>query len=163
MHSNIPLALGLSYLLSAPFVVSEALDNSTVPSECMAICAPIVKLTNVCDFGGQNTTGTNDTSNQNEMMTDVDMELEKANPMAEMAAGTDGAITMNAGSKKLKRQDNTPDEEMAENMCVCENKSFDVAAVMGLCASCMGMNMGSGDMSAMESKLIRYQMFFRFC
>jgi hypothetical protein len=154
MHSTTSLALGLSCLLGVPFVVSQAIDNSTVPSECLSICAPVVELTNICDASGQNTTSANNTSNQNDMLTDVDMELEKANPMAEMAAGMDGAITMKAGSKKLKRQD------MADNMCVCENKSFDVAAIMGLCASCMGINTGSGNKTAVESKFIRLQMFF---
>ncbi|KAF2659592.1 hypothetical protein K491DRAFT_675562 [Lophiostoma macrostomum CBS 122681] len=145
MHLNVPLALRLSGLLGASVVLSEAIVNSTVPSDCTSICAPVVQLTNTC-FGGQNMTNANNTSNQNQMMTDVNLELEKANPMAEMAAGTDGAITMNPASKKLKRQD-----MMAQEMCVCENKSFNVASIMGLCASCMSMKAGSGDNTAVKN------------
>ncbi|KAH7145403.1 hypothetical protein B0J13DRAFT_665723, partial [Dactylonectria estremocensis] len=38
------------------------------------------------------------------------------------------------------RENNESDEEAIEANCICTNTSFDVAAVMGLCASCMAQN-----------------------
>jgi hypothetical protein len=83
-------------------------------------------------------------------------EMAKAQAMGEMAAKMPGAITMNAGLKKLKsRQMNMEgmdmsEEDMAEMMCVCENNSFKVAEIMGLCASCMAQN--NGETAAVESQ-----------
>jgi hypothetical protein len=36
--------------------------------------------------------------------------------------------------------DHGDDDEPIEAACICTNKSFDVAGVMGLCASCMAQN-----------------------
>jgi hypothetical protein len=42
--------------------------------------------------------------------------------------------------KKLRLRQSEDDEEAVEASCICKNKSFDVAAVMALCASCMAQN-----------------------
>ncbi|KAL6404525.1 hypothetical protein AUP68_13918 [Ilyonectria robusta] len=42
--------------------------------------------------------------------------------------------------KKLRLRGRGESEEAIEANCICTNKSFDVAAVMALCASCMAQN-----------------------
>ncbi|KAH8662691.1 hypothetical protein BGZ61DRAFT_593493 [Ilyonectria robusta] len=43
--------------------------------------------------------------------------------------------------RKLRlRESNESDEEAIEANCICTNTSFDIAAVMALCASCMSQN-----------------------
>jgi len=46
------------------------------------------------------------------------------------------------------------DEMKAEMDCICNNKSFDVKSIMGLCASCMEQNAGSSDKTAINSEII---------
>ncbi|KAF9765254.1 hypothetical protein IL306_002503, partial [Fusarium sp. DS 682] len=41
---------------------------------------------------------------------------------------------------KLRLRERSEAEESIEANCICTNKSFDVAAVMALCASCMVQN-----------------------
>lgn len=131
--------------------------------ECMAICAPIAELSSICDVGATPSSNTNTTTSPTSGMNLTNAEMVKANPMAEMAAGTEGAIMMSAGAKNKKRQENMSGSgmsgmngmsamDMAEMMCICENKSFDVGKVMGLCASCMEQNSSDGTKTAVESK-----------
>ncbi|KAF2708619.1 hypothetical protein K504DRAFT_534223 [Pleomassaria siparia CBS 279.74] len=42
-------------------------------------------------------------------------------------------------------------EMKAEMDCICNNKSFNVKDIMGLCASCMGMNAGSGNKTTVQN------------
>jgi hypothetical protein len=77
----------------------------------------------------------------------ANMDMAKANPMAEMAAGIDGSVAMNAGAKLLRRKrdytngmEDMSDARMAGTACFCDNKSFDVAKIMGLCAGCVDEN-----------------------
>jgi len=68
-------------------------------------------------------------------------------PILELT-GTCG-MTMGAAME----MDMTTTEMMAEMDCICKNTSFDVKKIMGLCASCMVMNAGSGNKTAVQSKL----------
>lgn len=47
--------------------------------------------------------------------------------------------------------DMSAEEMKAEMDCICKNTSFDVKGIMGLCASCMGQNAGSGNETAVQS------------
>ena len=42
--------------------------------------------------------------------------------------------------RKLRLRESEEADEAIEANCICTNKSFDVAAVMALCASCMAQN-----------------------
>ncbi|CAM1501514.1 Fc.00g034980.m01.CDS01 [Cosmosporella sp. VM-42] len=42
--------------------------------------------------------------------------------------------------RKLHLRESEEADEAIEANCICTNKSFDVAAVMALCASCMAQN-----------------------
>ncbi|KAJ3455217.1 hypothetical protein MRS44_013817 [Fusarium solani] len=42
--------------------------------------------------------------------------------------------------RKLRLRESNEADEAIEANCICTNKSFDVAAVMALCASCMAQN-----------------------
>jgi hypothetical protein len=68
-------------------------------------------------------------------------------PIVELT-GTCG-MTMGAAME----MDMTTTEMMAEMDCICKNTSFDVKKIMGLCASCMIMNAGSSNKTAVQSKL----------
>lgn len=174
MHYN---TLALLALTAAPYVTAiDELRNSTIPMQCMSICAPIAQLTNICDVNTTTTSGQNSTKTvgiPNMGMTNE--EMAKANPMGEMAKGIPGAITVSAGAmikrllmgkRDIKREMNMDmdmsgmnNEDMAEMMCICENKSFKVAEVMGLCASCMEMNTESSDKTPVESKRSNHSYF----
>jgi hypothetical protein len=82
----------------------------------------------------------------------ANMDMAKANPMAEMAAGIDGSVAMNAGAKLLRRKrdytngmEDMSDAKMAGTTCSCDNKSFDVAKIMGLCAGCVDKNVDASN------------------
>jgi hypothetical protein len=51
---------------------------------------------------------------------------------------------------KDEDMDMIAEEDKAELDCICNNKSFDVGAVMGLCSSCMGQNAGGENVTAAE-------------
>lgn len=50
------------------------------------------------------------------------------------------ADTDNDKRRKLRLRESEDSKEAVEANCICTNKSFDVAAVMALCASCMAQN-----------------------
>ncbi|KAF2676011.1 hypothetical protein K458DRAFT_323138 [Lentithecium fluviatile CBS 122367] len=103
-------------LITLPSVLAEEVSSSSVPSACQAICSPIVQLTTTCDV------------DPGEMdMDDMDMD------------GKDKDMDM-GNMPMRKRMDMSSDEEKVEADCICNNKSFDVGAVMPLCASCMAQN-----------------------
>ncbi|KAH7128191.1 hypothetical protein B0J11DRAFT_264518 [Dendryphion nanum] len=199
-----PSTLPLLAALSAAGAFAQELSNSTVPMQCMAICAPIVKLADICSpsmaMGSSSMSMSMSTTNSmsktmsmpsgmsmpttgsamNMMTTATAAPAAKgvvsgAGMMYEMAKGQDDSIKMDAGQKVKrammmlgKRQMTmgstmstmsmtmsmgpgmTVTMDRAEQQCICQNKSFNVGKVLSLCASCVGMNMGSGNMMGME-------------
>lgn len=51
----------------------------------------------------------------------------------------------NDKKRKLRLRQREEDDEAIEANCICTNKSFDVAGVMGLCASCIAQNGNTSD------------------
>jgi hypothetical protein len=47
--------------------------------------------------------------------------------------------------RKLRLRQTEDSDEAIEADCICTNKSFDVAGVMGLCASCISQNGNKSD------------------
>lgn len=58
------------------------------------------------------------------------------------AMGGMGTASNRNGWQIAKRNDEQDAEAQFKADCVCNNRSFDVGAVMGLCASCMGQQDG---------------------
>lgn len=55
------------------------------------------------------------------------------------------ADTDNDKRRKLRLRETEESDEAIEANCICTNKSFDVAGVMGLCASCISQNGNTSD------------------
>lgn len=108
-------------------------------------------ITDMSSMNSDNTPDMNMGKDGNPMTNVAEIDAEKIQPMGEMAAQQEGAIMMSAGKRDQTRK-KRQDAAMEMVMCVCENKSFDVSKVMGLCSSCMEMNVGSGNKTAVESK-----------
>lgn len=53
--------------------------------------------------------------------------------------------TDNDKKRKMRLRQREEDDEAIEANCICTNKSFDVAGVMGLCASCIAQNGNTSD------------------
>lgn len=51
----------------------------------------------------------------------------------------------NDNRRRLRLRQTGESDEAIEANCICTNKSFDVAGVMGLCASCISQNGNTSD------------------
>ena len=72
--------------------------------------------------------------NMDDMNMDDKKEGEKMDPNMDMSGMEGGDGKMDMSMEQMN------EEQMKLEMeCVCKNKSFDVAKVMGLCSSCIGM------------------------
>jgi hypothetical protein len=64
-----------------------------------------------------------------------------------------------------RRMDIRAEADKAQMDCICNNKSFDVGNVIGLCSSCMGQNAGTGESFAnflfANGKLCRFKLFIK--
>ncbi|KAF2122157.1 hypothetical protein BDV96DRAFT_139432 [Lophiotrema nucula] len=155
MHSTLLSALSALALLSSTTTAQlpENISNSSIPEQCSAICAPIVKLTSLCIPSSSVTSMASMSMSMTGSMT-MSMSMPTSSSMSAMAGMVMMSVDMPNRMKKMKRADGAivmmamSDAEMAEMNCICMNKSFDVKAVMGLCASCMEMNAGSGNQTA---------------
>lgn len=71
------------------------------------------------------------------------------NPIVQLTNTCD-VDPMNGMDMDMDMKKRSDQEELVEADCICNNTSFDVKSVMGLCASCMGQNAGSGNKTAVE-------------
>ncbi|KAF2194215.1 hypothetical protein K469DRAFT_522308, partial [Zopfia rhizophila CBS 207.26] len=108
-----------------PLTTADELTASAIPSECTTICEPIVQLTNMCDT---------DQEHGESRKSQIDMGKRIRIRIAQMEG-----MDMKMDS-----------DESLEADCVCNNKSFDVKSVIGLCESCMRMNAGTGNKIAVQ-------------
>lgn len=93
-------------------VLCEELRAADVPAACSTICKPIVDLSGTCDID----------PNEADMADNDNMRRRELGLRADQDGGNDGS------------------DEAIEANCICTNKSFDVAGIMALCASCIAQN-----------------------
>ncbi|KAH8899114.1 hypothetical protein GQ53DRAFT_817315 [Thozetella sp. PMI_491] len=116
MHSRVLLAV---LAVAAPIAADNLnLRAKDVPAVCTTICQSIVTLTDICDLDPE----------------EVDTDEDKRKKLR--------LRDSHSKDKKNGEDDSDSDDEddALEVNCICTNKSFDVAGMTALCASCIAQN-----------------------